>query len=133
MRHILWCLITACLVLSSTALLLHFDEELAARLLPAPLQRLVLSVEDALSPLPPEHAEDDFPGPPEPAASEAEETEEPEVYEANPRYTVERDPERGEILRGEVQRGDTAGKILGNGWTPTIWPPCSPPPNPSTR
>ena len=113
MRHILWCLITACLVLSSTALLLHFDEELAARLLPAPLQRLVLSVEDALSPLPPEHAEDDFPGPPEPAASEAEETEEPEVYEANPRYTVERDPERGEILRGEVQRGDTAGKILG--------------------
>ena len=53
MRHILWCLITACLVLSSTALLLHFDEELAARLLPAPLQRLVLSVEDALSPLPP--------------------------------------------------------------------------------
>ncbi len=110
MRHILWCLITACLVLSSTALLLHFDEELAARLLPAPLQRLV---EDALSPLPPEHAEDDFPGPPEPAASEAEETEEPEVYEANPRYTVERDPERGEILRGEVQRGDTAGKILG--------------------
>ena len=113
MRHILWCLITACLVLSSTALLLHFDEELAARLLPAPLQRLVLSVEDALSPLPPEHAEDDFPGPPEPAASEAEETEEPEGYEANPRYTVERDPERGEILRGEVQRGDTAGKILG--------------------
>ncbi len=113
MRHILWCLITACLVLSSTALLLHFDEELAARLLPAPLQRLVLSVEDALSPLPPEHAEDDFPGPPEPAASEAEETEEPEVYEANPRYTVERDPERGEILRGEVQRGDTAWKILG--------------------
>lgn len=113
MRHILWCLITACLVLSSTALLLHFDEELAARLLPAPLQRLVLSVEDALSPLPPEHAEDDFPGPPEPAATEAEETEEPEVYEANPRYTVERDPERGEILRGEVQRGDTAGKILG--------------------
>ncbi|WP_300777982.1 M23 family metallopeptidase [uncultured Bilophila sp.] len=113
MRHILWCLITACLVLSSTALLLHFDEELAARLLPAPLQRLVLSVEDALSPLPPEHAEDDFPGPPEPAASEAEETEEPEVYEANPRYTVERDPERGEILRGEVQRGDTAGKLLG--------------------
>lgn len=113
MRHILWCLITACLVLSSTALLLHFDEELAARLLPAPLQRLVLSVEDALSPLPPEHAEDDFPGPPEHTASEAEETEEPEVYEANPRYTVERDPERGEILRGEVQRGDTAGKILG--------------------
>lgn len=113
MRHILWCLITACLVLSSTALLLHFDEELAARLLPAPLQRLVLSVEDALSPLPPEHAEDDFPGPPEPTATEAEETEEPEVYEANPRYTVERDPERGEILRGEVQRGDTAGKILG--------------------
>ena len=112
MRRILWCLITVCLVLSSAALLLHFDEELADRL-PAPLQSLVASVEEALSPLPPEHAEDDFPGPPEPAASEIEEAGEPEVYEANPRYTVERDPERGEILRGEVQRGDTAGKILG--------------------
>lgn len=112
MRRILWCLITVCLVLSSAALLLHFDEELADRL-PAPLQSLVASVEEALSPLPPEHAEDDFPGPPEPVASEAEEAREPEVYEANPRYTVERDPERGEILRGEVQRGDTAGKILG--------------------
>lgn len=113
MRRILWCLVTACILLFSAALLLHFDEELADRVLPAPLQSLVVSVEKALSPLPPEHAEDDFPGPPEPPATEAEEAEEPEIYEANPRYTIERDPGRGEILRGEIQRGDTAGKILG--------------------
>ena len=41
-------------------------------------------------------------------------TEQPEVYEDNPRYTIEQNPEQGEILRSEIQKGDTAGKILGD-------------------
>lgn len=41
------------------------------------------------------------------------EPEGPQVFEENPRYTVEQDAERGEILRSEVLKGDSAGKILG--------------------
>lgn len=37
---------------------------------------------------------------------------EPRVFEENPRYTVELDPEQGEILHSEVLKGDSAGKLL---------------------
>lgn len=36
----------------------------------------------------------------------------PQVFEENPRYTVELDPEHGEILHSEVLKGDSAGKLL---------------------
>lgn len=111
MRRIVWSLISLCLVLFSLALLFRFDD--AERFLPDPLERLVSGVEEILSPSP-EHALDAL------LAEEKQDDEanddsdqEAEVYEANPRYTVEQDPERGEILRSDVQLGDTAGKILG--------------------
>lgn len=43
---------------------------------------------------------------------ESAEADGPQVFEDNPRYTVEIDPEQGEILRSEVLKGDSAGKIL---------------------
>lgn len=111
MRRIVWSLISLCLVLFSLALLFRFDD--AERFLPDPLEGLVSGVEEILSPSP-EHALDAL------LAEEKQDDEanddsdqEAEVYEANPRYTVEQDPERGEILRSDVQQGDTAGKILG--------------------
>lgn len=36
----------------------------------------------------------------------------PQEYEPNPRYTVELDPEQGEVLRSEILTGDTSGGIL---------------------
>lgn len=36
----------------------------------------------------------------------------PQEYEPNPRYTVELDPEQGEVLRSEILTGDTCGGIL---------------------
>lgn len=45
---------------------------------------------------------------------EEEDAKEADVYEANPRYTIEQDPEQGEVLRSEIQKGDTVGKILGD-------------------
>ncbi len=39
---------------------------------------------------------------------------EPQVYEENPRYTIEQDEQGQDILRSVVQKGDTAGKILGD-------------------
>lgn len=45
-------------------------------------------------------------------ATEPEETG-PVVFDENPRYTLALDPVLGEVLRSEVQQGDTAGKILG--------------------
>ena len=48
----------------------------------------------------------------ETAETEEGDTDEPRVFEENPRYTVELDPERGEILHSEVLKGDSAGKLL---------------------
>ena len=39
----------------------------------------------------------------------------------------------GKSCAGKCSAAIRRGKSSGNGWTPTIWPPCSPPPNPSTR
>ncbi len=49
----------------------------------------------------------------EETSDEASADEGPVLYEKNPRYRVEQSPEWGEILRSEVLKGDTAGKILG--------------------
>ena len=115
MRRILWSIISLCLVLLSLALLLRFRDD--AEPLPAPLENVISHVEGVLS-LSPEHAIDGFK---QDEGMEAhneetgeENTEEPEVYEDNPRYTIEQNPEQGEILRSEIQKGDTAGKILGD-------------------
>ena len=115
MRRILWSIISLCLVLLSLALLLRFRDD--AEPLPAPLENVISHVEGMLS-LSPEHAIDGFE---QDEGTEAhneetgeENTEEPEVYEDNPRYTIEQNPEQGEILRSEIQKGDTAGKILGD-------------------
>lgn len=56
---------------------------------------------------------------------EEEDAKEADVYEANPRYTIEQDPEQGEVLRSEIQKGDTAGKSLGTRWMQTTLPSCS--------
>ncbi len=122
MRRILWCIISFSLVFVSAALLLRLHDETLP--LPEPLDALVGCVEEALSLPSPEHAEDGFRSDGtanavrDAAEGQAEESgpdedREPDIYESNPRYTVEQDPEQGEILRSEVQRGDTAGKILG--------------------
>ena len=136
MRRILWCIISLSLVLLSLALLLRFRDDAP---LPAPFETVMLHLEEALSLPAPEHAdvqpgesaESSEAGPfaqpeavrPNAAPSDGKEAaqseedgedeKEAQVYEANPRYTVEEDPELGEILRSEVQKGDTAGKILG--------------------
>lgn len=68
--------------------------------------------------LSPEHAVDEFKQDEEEEVQkedgEEEDAKEADVYEANPRYTIEQDPEQGEVLRSEIQKGDTAGKILGD-------------------
>ena len=115
MRRILWCIISLCLILLSLALLLRFRDDAAP--LPAPLENVVSHVEGLLS-LSPEHAVDEFKQDEEEEAQkedgEDEDAKEADVYEANPRYTIEQDPEQGEVLRSEIQKGDTAGKILGD-------------------
>ena len=115
MRRILWCIISLCLILLSLALLLRFHDD--ADPLPAPLENVVSHVEGLLS-LSPEHAVDEFKQDEEEEAQkedgEEEDAKEADVYEANPRYTIEQDPEQGEVLRSEIQKGDTAGKILGD-------------------
>ena len=115
MRRILWCIISLCLILLSLALLLRFRDD--ADPLPAPLENVVSHVEGLLS-LSPEHAVDEFKQDEEEEAQkedgEEEDAKEADVYEANPRYTIEQDPEQGEVLRSEIQKGDTAGKILGD-------------------
>lgn len=68
----------------------------------------------------PEHiirvfSSDDVPGFVDEETEEQDEDGDPEhphVFEENPRYTVEMDPELGEVLRSEVLKGDSAGKIL---------------------
>ena len=115
MRRILWCIISLCLILLSLALLLRFRDD--AEPLPAPLENVVSHVERLLS-LSPEHAVDGFKQDEEEEVQkeegEEEDAKEADVYEANPRYTIEQDPEQGEVLRSEIQKGDTAGKILGD-------------------
>lgn len=115
MRRILWCIISLCLILLSLALLLRFRDD--ADPLPAPLENVVSHVEGLLS-LSPEHAVDEFKQDEEEEVQkedgEEEDAKEADVYEANPRYTIEQDPEQGEVLRSEIQKGDTAGKILGD-------------------
>ena len=115
MRRILWCIISLCLILLSLALLLRFRDD--ADPLPAPLENVVSHVERLLS-LSPEHAVDGFKQDEEEEVQkeegEEEDAKEADVYEANPRYTIEQDPEQGEVLRSEIQKGDTAGKILGD-------------------
>ena len=85
-------------------------------------------VEGLLS-LSPEHAVDEFKQDEEEEVQkedgQEEDAKEADVYEANPRYTIEQDPEQGEVLRSEIQKGDTAGKILGTGWMQTTLPSCS--------
>ena len=126
MRRILWCIISLCLILLSLALLLRFRDD--ADPLPAPLENVVSHVEGLLS-LSPEHAVDEFKQDEEEEVQkedgEEEDAKEADVYEANPRYTIEQDPEQGEVLRSEIQKGDTAGKILGTGWMQTTLPSCS--------
>ena len=115
MRRILWCIISLCLILLSLALLLRFRDDAAP--LPAPLENVVSHVEGLLS-LSPEHAVDEFKQDEEEEVQkedgEEEDAKEADVYEPNPRYTIEQDPEQGEVLRSEIQKGDTAGKILGD-------------------
>ena len=115
MRRILWCIISLCLILLSLALLLRFRDD--AEPLPAPLENVVSNVEELLS-LSPEHAVGGFKQDEEEEVQkeegEEEDAKEADVYEANPRYTIEQDPEQGEVLRSEIQKGDTAGKILGD-------------------
>ena len=115
MRRILWCIISLCLILLSLALLLRFRDD--ADPLPAPLENVVSHVEGLLS-LSPEHAVDEFKQDEEEEVQkedgEEEDAKEADVYEPNPRYTIEQDPEQGEVLRSEIQKGDTAGKILGD-------------------
>lgn len=115
MRRILWCIISLCLILFSLALLLRFRDDAAP--LPAPLENVFSHVEGLLS-LSPEHAVDEFKQDEEEEVQkedgEEEDAKEADVYEANPRYTIEQDPEQGEVLRSEIQKGDTAGKILGD-------------------
>ena len=96
MRRILWSIISLCLVLFSLALLLRFRDD--AEPLPAPLENVISHVEGMLS-LSPEHAIDRFE---QDEGTEAhneeageENTEEPEVYEDNPRYSIEQNPEQG--------------------------------------
>ncbi|MEG2139864.1 MAG: peptidoglycan DD-metalloendopeptidase family protein [Bilophila sp.] len=52
----------------------------------------------------------------DPTTAETDKDEEepgPHVYDPNPRFTVELDPEQGEVLRSEILTGDTSGGILG--------------------
>ena len=117
MRRILWCIISLCLILLSLALLLRFRDDAAP--LPAPLENVVSHVEGLLS-LSPEHAVDEF------KQDEEEEVQKRMAKRKTPRKPTSmrpiraipsnRTPEQGEVLRSEIQKGDTAGKILGTGW-----------------
>ena len=102
------------LYLLSLALLLRFRDDSP----PSRSARNVVSHVEGLLSLSPEHAVDEFKQDEEEEVQkedgEEEDAKEADVYEPNLRYTIEQDPEQGEVLRSEIQKGDTAGKILGD-------------------
>ena len=137
-RHVLWFTITICLVFVSLVCLFRLDP-LRDRLPPA-AENLLSRVESVLLPDPvDEHLQNEDSATSQEAADAEEQTTEeeipvveadkeeagkeeiapdeengPAVFEENPRYTMEIRPDGSQILRSEILKGDTAGKILGD-------------------
>ncbi len=122
-RRIAFCILILC-IFAAGGCFLYWEDIVG--FLPESLQDTFFAISDSLSENDlPEHVEQPAEEPAEQPADDApqapteEDLPEPEpdtppaVYESNPRYRVEQSPEWGEVLRSEVLRGDTAGKILG--------------------